>query len=515
MRWAQAPSPRNQLVLFSPSLDDAISGSHPIRQLDALLERIDWQKWEENYSNDKCGQPAIHPKLMSGCILYGLLKGIRSSRKLEDACNNRIDFMWFLENRKIDHATFAKFRQRHGSAIKDLFRQVNQKALELRKSEFIELAIDGTKVKANASRQKAYTQKYLTKHLCEIDKKFSAIMQELENNDTIDNPELATKEELRKRLSKINREKQIYQNALDKAKEIDKKRKLKVGSKAKPAKIPLTDPESQFMPNKDGGFAPNYTPTASVDKDSGLILHADVVKGHDEASCVLPATESLKRDYGKSPTNVSMDSHVASGENLFQLEKDGISTFTKLRNQTSELVKRKDLSKAVKEEEWDNLPKTAGKKKQLHKSAFVYDEKNDCYWCPMGEQLKPEKKKARSSTDGKKSKTLALYLCKSCDECAKKDVCIPNKKTKRGRTITRDEYESCRENVVKRMGTELGREIYKRRMPTVETIFGYFKGALGIRQFLTRGMEKVKNEWSWMCVAYNVRKLIYSQIPTS
>lgn len=515
MRWAKAPSPRNQLVLFSPSLDDAISENHPLRQLDSLLEGIDWQEWENNYSNDKCGQPAIHPKLVSGCIIYGLLKGIRSSRKLEDACINRIDFMWFLENRKIDHATFAKFRQRHGSAIKDLFRQINQKALKLRKSEFVELAIDGTKLKANASRQKAYTEEFLAKRLCELDEKFSAIMKDLENTDTIENPELATKEELRRRLCVINREKQICQHALDKVEQIDKKRKKKVGSKAKPGRVPLTDPDSQLMPNKDGGFSPNYTPAVTVDKDSGLILHAAVVDGHDEASCVLPAIESIKSNYGKCPANVSMDSHVASGENLLQLEREGISAFTVLRNQTSEIVKREDLSEAVKEEDWDNLPKTAGKKKQLHKSAFVYDVKNDCYWCPMGKQLQPEKKNAKLSTGDKKSKTMALYLCDSCDECKMKDICIPRKKTKRGRTITRDEYESCRENVAKRMGTTVGREIYKRRLPTAETIFGYFKGALGIRQFLFRGMEKVKNEWSWMCAAYNVGKLIYPEILTS
>ncbi len=515
MRWAKAPSTRKQLVLFSPSLDDAISENHPLRQFDTLLESIDWQDWENNYSNDKCGQPAIHPKLVSGCIIYGLLKGIRSSRKLEDACNNRIDFMWFLENRKIDHATFAKFRQRHGSSIKDLFRQINQKALKLRKSEFVELAIDGTKLKANASRQKAYDEEFLSKRLCELDKKFSAIMKDLENTDIIENPELATKEELRRKLCQIDREKQICQRALDKAEQIDQKRKKKVGFKAKPGKIPLTDPDSQLMPNKDGGFSPNYTPAVTVDKDSGLILYATVVDGHDEASCVLPAIESIKINYNKSPTNVSMDSHVASGDNLLQLEKKGISAFTVLRNQTNEIVKREDLSKPVEEEDWDHLPKTAGKKKQLHKSAFVYDEKNDCYWCPMGKQLQSEKKNAKLSTGDKKSKTIALYLCKSSDGCKMREVCIPGKKTKRGRTITRDEYESCRESVAKRMETKVGREIYKRRLPTAETIFGYFKGALGIRQFLFRGMEKVKNEWSWMCAAYNIRKLIYSETPTS
>lgn len=515
MRFATPPTPRNQLLLFSPSLDDAIPETHPLRQLDAILEQIDWSEWEKNYSNDNYGQPAIHPKLVSGSIIYGLLKGLRSSRKLEDACCNRIDFMWFLENRKIDHATFAKFRQRHGSAIKDLFRQINQIALQLRKSEFIELATDGTKVKANASRQKAFTEAFLTKFLGELDEKFSSTMKDLEEIDTTENPELATKEELRRKLCKINREKQICQHALSKAEKLDKKRRNKIGVKANPAKVSLTDPDSQLMPNKDGGVAPNFTPTVTVDKDSGLILHSDVVEGHDEASCVLPAVESIKENYGKTPVNISMDSHVASGDNLLQLEKDGISAFTVLRSKTSEVVKRENLSDPVKEEYWDQLPRTSGKNKQLHKNAFVYDEKNDCYWCPAGKKLNLEKEKAKLSTGGKKSKTFALYLCKSCDECKLKDICIPGKKTKRGRTITRDEYESCRENVAKRMETQEGREIYKRRMPTVETIFGYFKGALGIRQFLFRGMEKVKNEWSWMCAAYNIRKLIYSEAPTS
>lgn len=87
---------------------------------------------------------------------------------------------------------------------------------------------------------------------------------------------------------------------------------------------------------------------------------------------------------------------------------------------------------------------------------------------------------------------------------------MPRKKTKRGRTITRDEYEYGREKVAERMETPEGKEVYKRRMHIVETVFGYLKGALGIRQFLYRGIEKVKNEWSWICVAYNVRKLIYS-----
>lgn len=513
MRWASAPSPRHQLVLFPTSLDESIPANHPLRQLDVLLDSIDWTSWENNYSNEHCGQPAIHPKFMSGCILYGLLKGIRSSRKLEDACCNRIDFMWFVENRKIDHATFAKFRQQHGDAIKDLFRQVNQAALKLRQSGFIELATDGTKIRANASRQKIYTEEFFSSRLDELDRKFSEAMKELEETDVIENPELATKEEIYRKLNSINREKQLCQNALKKTEELSQKRKRKAGAFAKPGKTSLTDSDSQLMPNKEGGFAPNYTPAVTVDKESGLILYADIVEGHAEADCVVPAMKEITANYCKKPVNVSMDSHVASGENLLQLEKDGINTFTKLRNQTSEIAKRPDLSEPVKKEDWDKLPKAGGKRPQLHRSAFIYDEKNDCYWCPAGKQLKPEKKNAKAWMGSNKSKSIALYICKSCSECEFKDTCMPRKKTKRGRTITRDEYENCREKVLQRMDTQEGKEIYKRRMHIVETIFGYLKGVLGIRQFLYRGMEKVKNEWSWMCLAYNVRKIIYSGQP--
>ena len=87
-RWAQAPAPRHQQVLFRETLDEAVPGEHQIRELDAVLAQLDWRKWEEAYDGHR-GQPPLHPRLMAGTILYGLMCKQRSSRELEDATRNR------------------------------------------------------------------------------------------------------------------------------------------------------------------------------------------------------------------------------------------------------------------------------------------------------------------------------------------------------------------------------------------------------------------------------------------
>ena len=123
IRWNQAPMIREQAVLFSPTLDAAISSDHSVRLVDEVLGQMDWSAWESQYVL-VAGQPPIAPRVMAGAILYGLTLGIRSSRKLEDACRNLLDFLWLVEGRMIDHSTFSKFRTRIDKELKQVFRQI-------------------------------------------------------------------------------------------------------------------------------------------------------------------------------------------------------------------------------------------------------------------------------------------------------------------------------------------------------------------------------------------------------
>ena len=109
--WAEAPLNRQQTVLFGPTLDSSIGEDDPVRLFDEVLGGLDWSSWEAHYDGTR-GQPPIHPRYLAATILHGLCRGIRSSRKLEEACRYRLDFMWLVEGRRIDHTTLAKFRTR-------------------------------------------------------------------------------------------------------------------------------------------------------------------------------------------------------------------------------------------------------------------------------------------------------------------------------------------------------------------------------------------------------------------
>jgi transposase len=150
MDWAKAPQKRDQMVLFPTRLDDAVGTDHVVRLLDEILGRIDWSAWEATYDLTR-GQPPIHPRVVAGVILYGLLTRIRSTRALEEAQSVRIDFMWLAEGRSIDHTTISKFRTGNAERLKDLFVQVGLVAREMEWLTLETLAFDGTRIRATTA----------------------------------------------------------------------------------------------------------------------------------------------------------------------------------------------------------------------------------------------------------------------------------------------------------------------------------------------------------------------------
>ena len=142
--WATAPMARDQATLLAPTLDSMIPEGSQVRVLDEILAGANWAEWEAEYDG-KRGQPPIHPRWVAACILYGLMRGIRSSRKLEYQCSCNVEFMWLLEGRQIDHSTIAKFRTRFAKQLKGLFRHVCRMAMSIGLIRLGEVAFDGTR----------------------------------------------------------------------------------------------------------------------------------------------------------------------------------------------------------------------------------------------------------------------------------------------------------------------------------------------------------------------------------
>ncbi|MHC4886041.1 MAG: IS1182 family transposase [Planctomycetota bacterium] len=512
IRWAEPKQCREQTLLFSPSLDANIAPDHAIRQLDAVLSEVDWTAWEDRY-NGLRGQPPIHPRLIAGIMLYGLHCHLRSSRDLEDGTRNRIDFMWFLNCMTIDHSTFSAFRKKFDKEIKGLNRQIVAAALKHSMSQLAELSVDGTRIKAYSSRDKARKAKYLEKLLGEIDVEFEKVLAATAQQDLEDQPGECTPEELAKELKRLNAKREKFERALQTANERDAAREQKLGKSAKPVSVSVNDPDAHLQPNKDGGFAPNYTPTAAVDKESGCIVAADVVEGNAESSAVLPAVEEAKDGYGVKPTRVCADGNLACGQDQAALSEEDITFYAPVESVPADLspAARPDPRQPLLEEKWSDLPVSGKKRKQLARAAFLYDAEEDCYWCPVGKPLCVSKTREKATSKGAIKQT--IYTCHECKGCPLADRCTSEKTKKR--SITRDEYEEHREATARRMQTDEGKEVYKYRAPTVETVFGHIKRVMGIRQFFTVSLEGVRNEWQWICTSFNLMKLLRMMVKSN
>lgn len=495
---------RQQAMLFYPTLDQSISDNHPVRLLDEILRGLDWSAWEGEYDGQK-GQPPIPPWVIAAVILYGMMRRIRSSRQLEYACGHNLDFMWLAEGRRIDHTTFCKFRTKFQGPLKDLFKQVGRLAMTMGLVQLVELAFDGTRVKADASRLHTWTAERVEGALKELETQIEELLREADGVDASDAtlwgeerprelpPELA---DARKRQEKLR-------EVLERLRESDAARK-RDGLKT-PAQLPKADTESTVMPNKEGGYAPNYTPTAATDGAQNFIVDCGVIASPNEHTELLASVDRVEENFGKKPQSVAADKAFGTGANLEGMEQRQVEFYTPVESPAPEEgnpAKREDPRQPVPEADWARLPRND--KKKLAKCCFVYDEARDLYCCPLGQEMPYRETKKYDGPQGQKASR--IYACRNCSGCPLAPECL-DPKAKRGRTVTRDGYEPARERMHAKLQTEEGQRSYHRRMHIGETPFAIIKSIFEVRRFLLRGLEKVRTEWRWVCTAYNLKKL--------
>jgi transposase len=502
--WAEPLLDRERTRFCSPSLDSMIGEDDPVRLVDEVLAQIDWSSWEKEYNGHR-GQPPIHPRYIAGAILNGMYRGIRSSRKLEEACHYRYDFIWLVEGRHIDHSTFANFRTRFHEPLKDLFRQIGHIAMALGLIRLGEVGFDGTRVKANNSRYKTLTAKTLEEKLQTLDALFEQMMAELQTNDGQETgPDSPT--HLPRAVADVQQRRKQVQAALDQARTADEKRRRQgVNPEKNPAQVPTTDPDSKVMPNKEGGYAPNYTPVVTTDSQCGFIVFADVLPEVNESSAAMASVEGVEETFGQKPKSFLTDAGNNSGQVMREMEECEVDFYAPVESnqpQPGDPAHREDPTQPVPESQWPDLKRN--NQGQIDKSCFVYVEKEDQYYCPLGHAMPFDKCKPADRSEGHIDRR--VYRCGTCTDCPLASFCI-SAKNKGGRTITRDAYEEVRERTAARMSTDKARELYNQRPRIAETPFGILKAIMGIRQFLLRGLDKVKTEWLWAVTSFNLIKL--------
>lgn len=510
MHWVPPVESREQLVLFARKIDDALPDNHAVRQLAAIMDQIDWSAWEAEYAQWGPGRTAVHPKVMASVLLYGLLTRIRASRQLEEALTLRIDFRWLAEGRGIDHSTFCIFRRKYKPRLQELFVQLGMLAQTAGILKLSELAFDGTKVRANNRRSGKLKTENLQKLRNELLQKFSEQVAEAEKLDATqaslhdkDSDDSVKGERQSQSLRNIKSRLQQAQRALEEAE------RLQAAGEAVPQRLPTTDIESRITPNKEGGFAPNYTPAAMTETGLGLIVAPDVIAGSNEKSMLPAAIDAVQEDFGVVPERVLADGIFSHGTNLVELEARGIELYSPVSSQANNPAVREDPQQPVPAEQVERLPKkkTRGQQ-QFDKSAFVYDAEQDVYYCPTGKSLKYKSTATTKVADGTQVENRRYQASpEDCQACALRSDCITAKQAK-FRQVQHDQFEGLRGQLRSRMETPSGQATYARRMAVGERPFAVIKQLFGARQFLTRGLANVKQEWMWLATAFNLKRLM-------
>jgi transposase len=428
---------------LAPDIRKWLPPDHLALFISDVVDTLDLSEIADEYCHLQGGHPAYHPAMMLKLLFYGYCVGIRSSRRIELKTYEDVAFRVLSCDSHPDHSRISDFRKRHLRAISRLFVQVLEicKATGLVKLGFV--ALDGTKVKANASKHKAMSYGRMVKKEQELAREVDKLLKQAQAMDEHEDrkygkgkrgdelpEELQFKE---KRLAKIREakralEEQARQETAGKDKS-DKDGEPPEGGAAGPCAPPevkpkpnqqrnFTDPDSRIM--LDGAtkaFEQAYNGQAAVDCASQVIVAADVTQQANDKHQLVPMLEQVEENLGEIPDRILADAGYFTEEAVGSVAGGFTEPF---------------------------IPRERTK---------------------HGDPLDP---------------------------------------APRGRI---PDPASVVDRALRKLKTKAGQQIYSKRKETVEAVFGQIKAARAIRAFLLRGLEKVKGEWKLVCLTHNILKL--------
>lgn len=320
------PYHSEQLLVLPPSLQEWLPTEHLVYFVSDLVESLDLSSIYDTYTEER-GFPPYHPLLMTKLWVYGYTRGVRSSRKLELATREDVAFRVVCAGNEPDFRTLAAFRKRHLEALGGLFVQVLQLCRRAGLAKLDHIAIDGTKVKANASKHKAMSYARMVDEEARLRAEVEQMLAESDAIDAAEDekygadkrgdelpPELANR---KTRLKKI----QEAKAALEAEARAQQERTGKgAGTPASKAQRNFTDPESRIMLNSDKGFVQAYNAQLAVDADHQVIVAADVVQASNDKRQLIPMVEAVVDNCDETPGVVSADAGYWSNRNARRME---------------------------------------------------------------------------------------------------------------------------------------------------------------------------------------------------
>jgi len=438
---------RDTPQLFPASVQDYLPEKHLARFVVEIVDQLDLKLLVGAYRGT--GSAAYHPAMLVSLLFYGYATGVFSSRKLAQATYDSIAFRFICANSHPDHRTIADFRKRFLGELEALFVEILLIGQAMGLVKLGTVSLDGTKIKANASKHKALSWAHANRLEEQLKGEVAELMRLAEQADNHALPEqmdiplelerreqrleviAAAKAEIAARAQeRFEREQGEYEEKQAKREAHEKKTGKKPSGKGPKPPTPgprakdqvnLTDAESRIMPTSSGGFEQGYNAQAGVDIDTHLIVEEHVTQHTNDKQEVAPALENLAA-----------------------------------------------------------LPEELGEVEALLADTGYHSEAN-VQRCDNAEiePLIPAKREGHNPP-------LAERFA---DDPAPPSDPSPV------------------QAMAHRLRTQAGKALYAKRKSTVETVFGIIKHVMGFRQFLLRGLRAVQGEWALVCIGWNLRRL--------
>ena len=335
-----------QLMMFPPCVEDFVPQEHLAHFVrNTVCEALDLSTILECYSEER-GYPPYHPTMMTAVLLYAYCQGIYPSRRIAKACRERVDFMAVTGMQMPDFRTISDFRKRHLVALGELFVQVLRLCQQAGLVKLGHVALDGTKLKANASKHKAMSYGRMKKAEAELQTIVSGWLRQAQAADAREDEEHGADqsgEELpdwvrdkQGRLEKI-REARARLEAEAQAQASQKGEEKKSGSPGRPrknepgtpkdsAQTNFTDPESRIMKSHNG-FIQGYNAQAVVDADSQVIVAQGLTNNASDAPQLAVMVAQIKQNTGRQARELSADAGYCSEDNLKELRRRHINGY--------------------------------------------------------------------------------------------------------------------------------------------------------------------------------------------
>lgn len=337
MRPYRAYTP-DQAFLLPPSLSDLIAEDDPVFFLREVINKLDLEAFHRVYRSER-GQPPYHPALMVGLYLYGAMRRTYSSRKLAELCGRDVPCMYLVGGARPDFHTIGEFRQRFTEELKGVFVQVLVLCAEAGMVRLGHVSLDGTKLRANASKHKAMSYGRMLEKEAALEAEVASWMEAGKQEDAREDAEHGPEDDGWSLPKEMNRKAERLERIREAKARLEKRAREDAEAKGKDptqAEVParaqsnFTDPESRIMKSQEG-FQQCYNAQVAVDAESQVIVACEVSNAPTDIQRLRPMLERIHKNTGRHPDHFTADAGYASEANFIALTEANIVAAIALR----------------------------------------------------------------------------------------------------------------------------------------------------------------------------------------